>query len=517
MIKKVLLLLTILLTMSLVACVESTDTTAVTTTEATTQTTETTTIITTEATTTETTTEDTNVYLPDLTGYSREQIKTTLEALGLTVKFYFDVSVVYESEDQYDKFVQYGSDLEAGDSVAQGAEVRVYTTPLNISVQYYNDLTTSYPDLQLEESDYTGQEFIADGIGVVTVEMYVDGDTTHFRSGGTVFSVRYLGIDTPESTALYEPWGKVAANYTKERLENAQTIVLQAEGERMDGNGRYLAWVWYLPEGEDTFILLNLELVELAYSKNKVAAGSVYSEVLLYADWNASLTKRRVWGELDPNYDYSVEGTQMSIAYLMQNFNDYVGLKVAVHGEITRMIGQNIYIQDSSGAGVYMYAGYTTSAQLQLGANITIGGLVPTYYGGSPQLSNFNKINLNVSDEVLNIQPTVIDFYDFSFEILGTLVKMEHLTVTSIYYASTSGSESIYVQTQGGNTFVVRIDDATGLSAETLGITVGSVITVTGPMSYYDFGYNNDPDTYTWVSSNFQLMLTSGDDLVIEE
>lgn len=518
MFKKFLLLLTILLTVSLAACVETTETTTVTTTTATTtQTTETTTNTTTEATTTETTTVDTSVVLPDLTGASRTEIKETLENLGLTVKFYFDVSVVYESDDEYDKFIQYGSALNAGDRVAPGTEIRVYTTPLNLTVQYYDDLSTYYPDLQLEESDYLGQEFIADGIGVVTVETYVDGDTTHFRSGGTVFSVRYLGIDTPESTALYEAWGKAAANYTKERLENAQTIVLQAEGvDRTDGNGRYLAWVWYLPEGEDTFILLNLELVELAYSKNKVAAGSVYSEVLLYADWNASLTKRRVWGELDPNYDYSVEGTQMSISYLMQNFNDYVGLKVAIGGEITRMIGQNIYIQDSSGAGVYMYAGYTTSAQLQLGANITIGGLVPTYYGGSPQLSNFNKINLNVKDEVLNIQPTLIDYYDFDFEMIGTLVTMEHLTVTSIYHAQTSGSESIYVQTSGGNNFVVRVDDSTGLSAEILGITVGDVITVTGPLSYYDFDWNNDPDSYTWTPSNFQLMLTSEDDLVIE-
>lgn len=513
MFKKFSLLITIfVLSFLFVACQETTS-------QATTVTTEATTLLTTTETTTQTTeatTEDLNVTLPDLTGFSRAEIESALEDLNLTVKFYFDNSIIYESDDEYDKFVQFGSGLSAGDVVLKETEIRVYTTPLNLTTQYYDNLSGFDSSLQLEESDFLNKEFIADGIGVVTVDRYVDGDTTQFRSGSTNFSVRYLGIDTPESTALYEAWGKAAANYTKERLENAETIVLQAEGERMDGNGRYLAWVWYLPQGEDTFILLNLELVELAYSKNKVSSGSAYSNVLLYADWNASLTKRRVWGELDPNYDYSKEGTQMSISYLMENFNAYVGLKVVVTGEITRMIGQNIYIQDDSGHGVYMYAGFTTSAQLQLGANITIGGLVPTYYGGSPQLSNFSKTNLTVNEGQLNIEPQIITYSDFSFEVIGSLVTMEHLTVTSIYYASTSSSESVNVEDEFGNHFIVRIDDSTGLSAATLGITVGSVITVTGPMSYYDFDYDNDPDNYTWLKSKYQFMLTSDDDLIKE-
>ena len=462
------------------------------------------------------TTADPNSTLPDLTGYSRVEIQSTLEDLDLTVKFYFDNSVIYDSEDDYDKFVQYGSDLAAGDVVLKGTEIKVYTSPLNLTVEYYNDLSNYDSSLQLEESDFDGKEFISDGIGEVTVNRFIDGDTTEFKSGGVSFSVRYLGIDTPESTALYEAWGKAAANYTRERLENAEQIVLQAEGERQDGNERYLAWVWYVPDGEDTFILLNLELVELAYSKNKVSSGSIYSEVLLVADWNASLTKRRVWGELDPQYDYSKEGVQMTIEYLMQNFNDYVGLKVVVSGEITRMIGQNIYIQDSSGSGVYMYAGFTSSAQLQVGANVTIGGLIPTYYSGSPQLSNFNKVNLGLNTDVLEIEPTIVTYDDFDFELIGTLVKVEHLTVTNISYASTSSSESVDVRDSSNNTFTVRIDDSTGLSASELGLSVGSVITVSGPLSYYDFDYNNNPETYNWLNSYIQLMLTDDMDLVIE-
>ncbi len=472
-----------------------------------------------QTTTTDVTTATTtsgSVALPDLTGMSQSEITTTLNNLGLTPKFYFDVSVSYDSEDDYDKFVMYGSDLVAGDVVASGTEVRVYTTPLNLTPVYYNDLAAYDSSLQLETSDYTGQEFIADGIGEVTVERYVDGDTTFFRSGGQTFSVRYLGIDTPESTALYEPWGKAAANYTKERLSTAETIVLQAEGDRMDGNGRYLAWVWYIPEGEDTFILLNLELVELAYSKDKVSSGSVYSAVLLQADWNASLTKRRVWGELDPNYDYSLDGTQMSIQYLMENFIEYVGLKVVITGEIVRKLGNGIYIQDENGYGVYMYMGYTTDAQLQVGVNVTISALVPTFYGGSPQLSSYYRTNLMVNDDDFVVVPEVITYDDFTFSLLGSLVTMEDLEVTSISYAATSSSESIHVEDSAGNTFVVRIDDSTGLSSESLGITVGSIITVTGPLGYYDYDYNNDPESYNWLAENFQLMIITSDDVTIE-
>lgn len=468
---------------------------------------------TTTTTTTSSTTTDSMVTLPNLTGANRETITETLEDLGLTVKYYIDVSKVYESETEYDKFVRYGSDLVSGSQVLRGSEVRVYTTPLLLDIVYYDDLEAYDETLQLEVEDYQGKEFIADGIGVVTVERYVDGDTTWFESNGTTFSVRYLGIDTPESTALYEPWGKTAAKYTEAVLKSAETIVLMSEGDRMDGNGRYLAWVWYRTTAESKFILLNLELVELAYSKNKVSVGSVYTSVLTLADWNASMTKRRVWGELDPNYDYSKEGTQMSIQYLMENFDDYVGLKVVITGTITRKLGNNVYFQDDTGYGVYMYAGYTTSAQLQVGANLTIGALTPTYFGGSPQLSNFNKSNLSVNESTEPVEPITVTYDDFEFKRIGTLVTIENLIITGMNNAKTS----IYVKDSLDRTFTIRIDDSSEFTADSLGLTVGAAITVTGPLSYYDYDYDSSDTSYVYRKANFQLMITSADDVIVLE
>jgi micrococcal nuclease len=449
------------------------------------------------------------VNMPDLTGMSRAQIESTLTDLGLTVRWYFDNSVVYQNESEYDKFVKYGLGLEPGSIVEIGTEVRVYTTPLHLEVKYLYELN-EYTDgdgnpLVITESDYSGKEFIADGIGVVTVDRYVDGDTTWFRSDRTSFSTRYLGIDTPESTALYEPWGKEAALYVQNKLMNAETIVLQAEGNRTDNNGRYLAWIWYRETAQDDFKLLNLELVELAYSKNRVGSESKFNDVLLLASWDASLTKRRVWGEIDPNYDYSKEGAQMTIQYLMENFEAYVGLKVSVTGIITRKIGNNIYLQDDNGYGVYVYIGWVTSSQLQLGVNLTLGGLVPTYYSGSPQLTNFNTKQLFLEDPIDMPDPLVITYNDLDFQRIGTLVQYQNLVITQLYQA-TSGA-TIRARDASYNVFVIRIDDSTLLTLDDLGLQVGNTITVTGPLSYYDYDYDGTVPDYVYLKSNYQLML----------
>ena len=66
----------------------------------------------------------------------------------------------------------------------------------------------------------------------VTVKTFIDGDTTHFYLDDTTAfpegfaKVRYLAIDTPESTGKIEEWGKSAASFTKEKLRGASAIML---------------------------------------------------------------------------------------------------------------------------------------------------------------------------------------------------------------------------------------------------------------------------------------------------
>ena len=87
-------------------------------------------------------------------------------------------------------------------------------------------------------------------------------------------------------------------NYTKNILQNAKTIVLEAEGARTENYGRYLGFVWV--DG----VLLNLQIIEEAYS-NSTLNNSKYASYFSTASLEVSKTGRRFFGETDPNYDYN--------------------------------------------------------------------------------------------------------------------------------------------------------------------------------------------------------------------
>lgn len=80
----------------------------------------------------------------------------------------------------------------------------------------------------------------------VTLEKCVDGDTAWFNINGEKTKVRFLYIDTPESTKEVEPYGVEASNYTKESLINAKKIELELnmDGDSNDKYDRLLAWVF---------------------------------------------------------------------------------------------------------------------------------------------------------------------------------------------------------------------------------------------------------------------------------
>ena len=83
---------------------------------------------------------------------------------------------------------------------------------------------------------------------------YVDGDTTSFTSYNGLYTVkvRYLAVDTPESTSEIEEWGKSASNFNKEKLKSAKHVIVQSAGcaktgkvavADLDGYQRTLAYV----------------------------------------------------------------------------------------------------------------------------------------------------------------------------------------------------------------------------------------------------------------------------------
>lgn len=228
--------------------------------------------------------------LPDLTGKSRAQIESIMEDADIDYVFKFSDQIIESSLD-LDLFVSYNGDYKAGDEIDANYQVYVYTTVLPLTFEIHDEVKMDF--------DYIGKSFINDGVGEVELVYATDGDTARFKDiiTGETFSLRFLGIDTPESTIDKDPWGKAASNYTKKRLESAKTIVLESEGARTENYGRYLGFVWV--DG----VLLNLELVEQAYT-NSTLNDSKYTEYFSMASSQAKHTGRRFFGETDPNYDY---------------------------------------------------------------------------------------------------------------------------------------------------------------------------------------------------------------------
>lgn len=349
---------------------------------------------------------------------------------------------------------------------------------------------TNHTDgLQLAVS-YIGKSFINDGIGVVTITTHTDADTTNFRDSvtGERFTVRYLGIDAPEATSKYEPWGIKAANFVREKLDNAETIILQAEGTRTDGNGRYLAWVWYIKDGKTR--LLNLELVEEAYAWTSAVASTQYGTVFITAQAETQLTGRRIYGEVDPDFDYSTSGTPIDIGTLLDNFNDYVGKKVTISGVITSKVGNSVYIEDDN-RGIYMYAGYVMTNELQIGYEVTIQGLVPAVYFQSKQLSNYsidNMILLSTGNPVVinTIEANQISQY------VGRVVNIDGLTVTQIQLSQsglTTDAYTVVARDSNNNTINIRVDDYTAKVVPSYTFSVGAQFSVTAPVTQFNSGY----------------------------
>jgi micrococcal nuclease len=104
------------------------------------------------------------------------------------------------------------------------------------------------------------------------VERVVDGDTAWFTlTDGTREKVRFIGVDTPESTTQHEPFGKEAAAYTASILNVGRSVDLQIDLDERDRYGRLLAYVWLSRPGtgdaaEARAKMLNAMLVEKGYA-----------------------------------------------------------------------------------------------------------------------------------------------------------------------------------------------------------------------------------------------------------
>ena len=102
--------------------------------------------------------------------------------------------------------------------------------------------------------------------GTAQVDRVIDGDTISVRLDGDRYTVRFTGVDTPETTHPtrgVEPYGPEAADDTTARLTGAtDRLDRDPAGDAQDGYGRILRYVM-LPTGEH----FNATLIREGYAR----------------------------------------------------------------------------------------------------------------------------------------------------------------------------------------------------------------------------------------------------------
>ena len=164
----------------------------------------------------------------------------------------------------------------------------------------------------------------------VTLKFHIDGDTSHFNvpkdvDASGVMKARYLAVNTPESTGKIEEWGKAASAFTKEKLTNASSIIVETESDRweFDGNGRYLVWVWYKPAEGGDYRNLNLELLQNGLAVGSKASDTRYGEAAVAAIAQATVEKLYMFsGQNDPQFPYG-EAQSITLKELRTNITEY--------------------------------------------------------------------------------------------------------------------------------------------------------------------------------------------------
>lgn len=375
----------------------------------------------------------------------------------------------------------------------------------------------------------------------VTVKAFIDGDTTHFYVPESivdtgVLKARYLAVNTPESTGKIEEYGKKASEYTKSRLSEAVSIIIESDDNNwnIDSTGtRYLVWVWYKTADMADYKNLSIELLQNGLAIANSSGQNRYGDVALAAIAQAKEQKLNIYsGEQDPDFYYG-DAVELTLKELRCNVSDYNGVKVAFNGVVTLNDSNSVYVEAYDPAtdmynGISVYYGYGLSGTgldiLSVGNEVRIVGTVQYYeLGGTYQVSgltyrqmrpddpgNIQKISdgnsaayvMTSADTFANGVASVYDeisdvsaSYDYAYLALNTTVEMHDLEVKSVYTTVNEESSSYGAMTltceSDGYTVLVR----TAVMYDELGNLVtedaflGKIIDVKGVVDYYDGSY----------------------------
>lgn len=362
---------------------------------------------------------------------------------------------------------------------------------------------SSSPEV-IEEVDYVAQvklDLDADSqTQEVTVKSYIDGDTTHFYAPkdadlpGSILEygymkTRYMAVDTPESTGAIEPWGKAAKKFTNDKLKNAESIILETDGTEweVDGNGRYLVWVWYKPQGGTDYRNLNVELLQNGLAIGSKIATTRYESYCTKALAQAKALALHVFSkEKDPDYYYGT-AVELDLKELRLNIEKYNGTRVAFEATVAIWETNTAYVQEydeETGLyfGIQVFGGMSVTSDVhaklnQVGNRVRIVGEVAYYDdGGYYQITDlkYNKMkpkdadntqllsqgekiaypettidtfqsNVNIDVETVDpeTEEVTVETKNFKYAALTmfTTLSMKNLKVTDVYTTKSGDSK----------------------------------------------------------------------------
>ena len=390
-----------------------------------------------------------------------------------------------------------------------------------------------------------------------TVKQYIDGDTTHFNvptsvMPGGVLKARFLAINTPESTGKIEEWGKAAAAFTKEKLSQATSIILESEVAFWDPDStgdRYLCWVWYRTGENEAYRNLNIEILQNGLAIANNSANNQYGTTCMAAIDQAKALKLHVFsGQKDPGFYYG-EAVELTLKELRTNIQSYSGLKVAFNGIITTNSGnQGVYVESydaESGMyyGMYVYYGFNLSGAgediLRVGNEVRVVGSVQYYEaGGTWQVSdvsyrqmkpddpsNLQKLSEGNKPAYVPTEPATLASgkvtvetgegskeYAYAELALGTSLEMKGLKVvgadtTEDDNSSSKGAITLFCQAPDGTSVSIRtivLKDADG-KLITQDAYLGKTIDVKGIVDYFG------------LASSYQIKVFSADHITVYE
>lgn len=372
-----------------------------------------------------------------------------------------------------------------------------------------------------------------------TVKTYVDGDTTHFYVSsdlveGGILKARYLAINTPESTGKIEEYGKKASNFTKEKLSQATSIIIESDTDHWDidsTGSRNLVWVWYKTADSDQYRNLNIEILQNGLALANSAANNRYGSYCTAAIAQAKEQKLNIYsGQKDPDFYYG-EAVELTLKELRTNIDQYNGIKVAFNAIVTKDHSNSVYVEaydEETGVyyGISIYYGFNLSgpglSAISVGNEARIVGTVQYYEaGGTYQVAGLSYRQMKPNDPN-NVQklseghepafvPTTADtFVNGTVEVeteegmisvpyakatMNTSLSMENLKVLSVHTTTNEDSSSYGAMTleceADGIPVTVRtvvLTDANG-KLVTADAFEGKTIDVKGIVDFFDGQY----------------------------